>query len=319
LLSLLQNEPMAPVGIEISRNVIVGEQRWDAIEGKARPYLAMTDNLLGVGASVLSAARGPGQQIPRLDASAGNKIGFKPIPYEQIGLYRSPERAQWPVSHPVALRERAVPGSDLVPHPAAAVPVEVRRVASAPRVDGRTTAADGRDEYANTTTVRLGETPGREPLRTPAATARVGHDGRRLYVAVTVPLAQLEKLQKNGAWGAADGVEVALRLDSAKPGPIYILQGFPDGRLLTSPDGGAPPAASAALRTASAFAATVGGDSWTSEFAIDLAAAGIAAKPGTTLGFNIGARRNETDDWMAWTGTGSANWQLSGAGRIVLR
>jgi hypothetical protein len=139
---------MAPVGIVVTRNVIVGEQRWDDIEGKARPYLAMTDNLLGVGASVLSATRGPGQQIPRLDASAGNKIGFKPIPYEQIGLYRSPERAQWPVSHPVALRERAVPGSDLVPHPAAAVPVEVRRVASAPRVDGRTTAANGRDEYA---------------------------------------------------------------------------------------------------------------------------------------------------------------------------
>jgi hypothetical protein len=114
-------------------------------------------------------------------------------------------------------------------------------------------------------------------------------------------------------------VEVALRLDGAKPaGPIYILQGFPDGRLLTSPDGGAPQAISAALRAASAFAATVGADAWTGEFAIDLAAAGIAAKLGTTLGFNIGARRNETDDWMAWTGTGSANWQLSGAGRIVL-
>jgi hypothetical protein len=149
--------------------------------------------------------------------------------------------------------------------------------------------------------------------------ARLGHDGCRLYVAVTIPLAQPARLNKDGAWGVADGVEVALRLDGTKPGPIFILQGFPDGRLMISGEGGAPQAASAALHRASVFAARVSNDSWTGEFSIDLAAAGIGAKPGTTLGFNVGARRNETDDWMAWTGTGSANWQLAGAGRIVLR
>ena len=187
---------------------------------------------------------------------------------------------------------------------------------SALPVDGRVADA----EYPAAATLRLDETPGREKIRTPSATARLGHDGRRrLYVAITVPLSQAEKLQKEGAWGAADGVEVAFRLHGAEPGPIHILQGFPDGRLAASTDGGAPRAAADALRGASRFAAQVGSDSWTGEFAIDLPSAGIPVKSGTTLCFNVGARRNETDDWMAWTGTGASNWQLAGAGRIVLR
>ena len=37
----------------------------------------------------------PAQGLARLWA-----IGFKPIPLEQIGLYKDPLRASWPVVHP---------------------------------------------------------------------------------------------------------------------------------------------------------------------------------------------------------------------------
>ncbi len=311
LLTLLENEPMAPVGNEVTRNVIVGE-RWNDIEDKAKPYVAMTGNLLGVDSTVL--VQKAAGEIPRVNAATAKKIGFKPISYAQIGVYASADRALWSVRHPVTVRDWAAPGSDVAPHPAALTPLEVSRVLSPPVADGQ--VAEG--EYSSRA-IRLEETPGREKIRTPAAMARLGHDNRRLYVAITIPLSQVAKLQQKGGWGASDGVEVALRLDGARPGPIFILQGFPDGRLTASLEGGASQAATDKLRDASAFAATVEGDSWTAEFAIDLASAGISAKPGTMLGFNIGARRTETDDWIAWTGTGSANWKLAGAGRIVLR
>jgi Acyl-CoA dehydrogenases len=105
LLTLLEQEPMAPFGIRVARNVFVGE-RWDDIEGKAKPYIAMTDNLLGVDAGVL-AAGDLAARPPRLKSDAAQKIGFEPLPYDRIGLYASPERARWPVPHPVKARTAA--------------------------------------------------------------------------------------------------------------------------------------------------------------------------------------------------------------------
>jgi hypothetical protein len=85
LRTLLENEPMAPVGNVVAGNVIVGEN-WDDIEGKAKPYVKMTDNLLGADAGVL--LTGPG--IPRLRPTAPKPNGFGPIPYGRIGLYADP-------------------------------------------------------------------------------------------------------------------------------------------------------------------------------------------------------------------------------------
>lgn len=99
--------------------------------------------------------------------------------------------------------------------------------------------------------------------------------------------------------------------------PIFILQGFPDGRSQASDDAGAPKTLSAKLLKAVTFAARTGAHSWTAEWSVPLKAAGIAVQPGLTLGFNLGARRMETDDWLVWAGTGHENWRLDGAGRLV--
>jgi hypothetical protein len=97
------------------------------------------------------------------------------------------------------------------------------------------------------------------------------------------------------------------------------LQGFPDGRHITSLDAGAPAAVATTLLQASRYAAGMYDNAWVGEWSIPLQALGITkVQPGVTLGFNLGARRLETNDWLVWTGTTRENWRLDGAGRIVL-
>lgn len=93
LVSILDDQPMAPKGDLIARNIFVGG-RWDNIESQAKPFLKLQDNLIG-------------QDPHFVDRQAGNfqlkadspayRIGFQRIPLEKIGLYESPERATWPV------------------------------------------------------------------------------------------------------------------------------------------------------------------------------------------------------------------------------
>jgi hypothetical protein len=98
-----------------------------------------------------------------------------------------------------------------------------------------------------------------------------------------------------------------------------VLQGFADGRHITSLNAGAPATLANTLNQATRYAARVYDQSWVGEWSIPLHALGIKnIRPGTTLGFNLGARRVETNDWLVWAGTTRENWRLDGAGRITL-
>lgn len=81
--SILDDEPKAPKGNVIARNISVGG-RWDEIEKKARPYLIFESNLLGQDPGFVNAAGGDYRL--RSDSPAF-KLGFKPIPMERIGLF----------------------------------------------------------------------------------------------------------------------------------------------------------------------------------------------------------------------------------------
>jgi hypothetical protein len=100
--------------------------------------------------------------------------------------------------------------------------------------------------------------------------------------------------------------------------PTLVLQGFADGRSIFSVDAGAPKELAAKVHAATRYAAKISPQSWTAEWSVPLQTAGIPFQPGLTLGFNLGARRLETNDWLVWAGTTRENWQLNGAGRIVL-
>jgi hypothetical protein len=95
--NILDQDPWAPRGNVVSRNVFVGG-RWDDIESKARPLIRFQDNLVNAGADVLD----PSRKNPRLGPdSPASKVGFQRIPVESIGLYDGGDRASWPVKHAV--------------------------------------------------------------------------------------------------------------------------------------------------------------------------------------------------------------------------
>ncbi len=91
LVNILEDEPAAPKGNIIRRNICVGG-RWMDIEEKAKPYVLIEDNLIDAAPQVLfmNAEKGDYRLKPN---SPAVKIGFKPIPLERIGLYRNEWRA----------------------------------------------------------------------------------------------------------------------------------------------------------------------------------------------------------------------------------
>lgn len=97
LVNILEDEPMAPKGNVVARNICVGG-RWGDIEDRARPYVEFQNNLIGQDPHFADAAKGDF----RLEASSPAwKLGFRPIPIGKIGVYRSRDRATWPVTSKV--------------------------------------------------------------------------------------------------------------------------------------------------------------------------------------------------------------------------
>jgi len=97
LASILEDEPGAPKGNLIARNICQG-QTWDDVEEAARPYLAFQDNFIADDVGLADAAAMDFRL--RADSPAW-RIGFEPIPLERIGLYPDELRASWPVTHNV--------------------------------------------------------------------------------------------------------------------------------------------------------------------------------------------------------------------------
>jgi Right handed beta helix region len=93
LVNILEDEPLAPKGNVVGRN-ICWNGRWGSTEEKALPYVVFKDNLLDTDPQFRDA---PTFEL-RNDSPAF-KLGFQRIPYDKIGLYPSEDRASWPVAH----------------------------------------------------------------------------------------------------------------------------------------------------------------------------------------------------------------------------
>ena len=94
---ILDHDPASPTGSLIAHNVCQGG-KWGEIEKKAQPFVTLQDNLLDADPRFMNAAKLDFQL--RSDSPAF-KLGFKRFPIEKIGLYRSADRASWPVKHTV--------------------------------------------------------------------------------------------------------------------------------------------------------------------------------------------------------------------------
>lgn len=225
---------------------------------------------------------------------------------DNLGLQNVPAGSDWErPPEPEPLRE-----VQRLPVPP---PFTVRRVERAPRIDGRIEA----DEWP-AETISLLHSPSRERQASPG-TARLAHDGQTLYVAVTIPLRNPDALKIGNEWRTHDGVEVCLvDPQGAAPTFSYVSQGFAGGAQQAVTDGGADETATRRFGEAIRYAATVGENSWTGEWAIPFAAADITPTSGLRLPFNLCAYRSESNQWMLWVGTMGAAWRLPEAGTIVL-
>jgi hypothetical protein len=182
-------------------------------------------------------------------------------------------------------------------------------------VDGAISA----DEYPGAP-ARVAETPGREILKDRPGSVRVAYDDTCLYVAIRVLAKAPYKVSNPPVWGQDDGLEVCLRTqDGKKHGPTFVLHGFPNGTFESVTDAATPKTKVEALGKGTRYATRQGQTEWTAEWAIPLAAIGAKAKPGQTLGFNVGIHRLETADWLIWAGALSQTWLLDNAGTVQLK
>jgi len=93
LLGILEDEPLAPKGNVMARNVCWGGP-WGWTEPKAVPYVKFEDNLVGIDPRF---AGKPPADFRLAPDSPALKLGFRPIPLDKIGVYPSDDRASWPV------------------------------------------------------------------------------------------------------------------------------------------------------------------------------------------------------------------------------
>ncbi|MDD5522086.1 MAG: hypothetical protein PHI84_14805 [Kiritimatiellae bacterium] len=163
------------------------------------------------------------------------------------------------------------------------------------------------------------QTPERSAIQGQAARARAFHDCKTLYVTITVPFKAGTALSKGEGWGQNDGAEVCLRdASGAKPGSTFIIHGYASGKHECTTEGGAASDKVEKLDKAVKFAARAGKQSWTGEWAIPLDAIDISYKPGLSLGFNVGAWRSESGEWIVWRGAQGPTYDLDNGGKLIL-
>lgn len=92
LVNILEDEPAAPKGNLIARNICWGG-RWLSIEKKAEPFVKFENNLLDKDPLFVDAAR---MNFQLRENSPAFQLGFKRIPMEKIGLYKDKWRALLP-------------------------------------------------------------------------------------------------------------------------------------------------------------------------------------------------------------------------------
>jgi hypothetical protein len=95
LLNILEDEPLAPKGNVMARNVC-WDGKWGWTEPKAMPLVKFADNLIDADPRFVGK---PPANFRLAEDSPALKLGFRQIPFEKIGVYASADRASWPVVH----------------------------------------------------------------------------------------------------------------------------------------------------------------------------------------------------------------------------
>lgn len=325
LLTLLDDDRMAPKYDVIARNICVGG-RWGDFEAKAKPGITFTDNLLDqdplfVGAARIKAGDPLATDFALKPASPALKLGFRPLPLAQMGLYKSNDRASWPVKS-VIRKSDAVPPA--VAAAAAAVQrgplptLKITRLAAPVAIDGTFDAAQwGGPAKA----IKIEQALDGSKVKF-ASTAWIAHDGQALLIAVDNQVDPTQKLMTQDQWGQNDAVEIAVRNAAAGAAtPILVLRGYPNGIFHSDDEAGATPAqAKQAAQGVEYKARVIGPGRWITEWRIPFASLGLDVAKQPKFAFNLTARKTGAGDtWVQWQGTrDKATWQADVAGYLEI-
>jgi len=241
------------------------------------------------------------------------KLGFVPFRVPVIGPGSTDPRSSVRLSRLYSLRPLA--GADGAP---AKRPLLRARPRGGKKIVIDGVVADG--EWDLGAKVPLRESSSGKVPDGLASSLCVQYDAENLYVLLITPVKDPKNLRAKGAvWGADDGAEICLQgASDKKRGPVFVVQGFASGAVKSVTVGGAPEEAARRLGRSVAYAARVEPRRWVAEWKIPLAPCGVKATANGRLRFNIGVRRAYERLWVSWVYTGGANWELRGAGDLML-
>ena len=341
LASMLDDEPTLPKGNILRGNIFWRGDRqdlrrtgwdrppeskswknawWHHIQRSAYDLLTIENNLVDVDPKFVAEQAGDFQL--REDSPAW-QMGFRRIPFREIGLYNDGNRASWPVTHEVTPLPPPVKRTTRKPVKKTArtglAPVFVVARATAPvTIDGDLAPA----EWAGCNpkdAIQIDKSLYHEPV-TLKSLAWIVHDGRCLYVGIRNDVDPSKPLTTTRKWARNDAVEIALRNPhGGRNAPILVLRGYPNGRFESSGEARAPAQVVEAAGKAVTFAAKVVDPAhWTAEYCIPLDLVGVNATPGVMIECNISVRKTADISWSMWQGTGGMTWDTGKAGILKL-
>ena len=313
LINILNEDPGAPRGNIVTRNICVGG-KWDGIEGKARPLIKFESNLLDQDPLFVDAAR---LNFQLKDGSPAFALGFQRLPLQQMGLYQDDRRASWPVATAIRPAQTPPPAAARAQQRGPAPVYRVERVRLPIVVDGQLPGSEWPIDVAGRTMTLAQETDGGKVMR--PSQAWLAYDDQALYVAIDNSVKAGTTPSGGSSWGSDDAVEIAIRNPAVKGAPILVLRGYPNGKWESSDEPGTPAVAVKQAAQGVKYAATAPGPGqWLAEWRLPWASLGIDPSRHTRLEFNLTARKIADEEWVEWRGTGACTWEVGSAGLLEL-
>jgi len=326
LADMLDQDPVAaPWRCRIVRNIAVGGRLLVIAKGVKPEWVTIENNWdeaeKGDPGFV---SLGPRDYRLKPDAPV-LKLGFKPIPFEKIGLIGDETRASWPVHaepppkgwKPGWLHQREQ--EEKMP---TGLPVfEVKRATGKIVIDGvvaaeEWTPTDGpAHDLAN-----LDSAVNRRKVNYPSR-AWMEVDDDHLYVAFVNAIDPTKGVTRGQLWGQVDAVEVALaEVSGTDVGDIMVLRGYTNGHFESSGEAGASKHVVTRVAQDAEYAAKADEPGqWSAEWKIPFASLGIEPRErNPRLLLNLSVRKMAGKRWITWTEKRCTTWDVRKGGVLWL-
>jgi len=315
LVNILHDDPGTPKRNVVERNVSVRGKFLD-IEAIGAPYQIVKDNLADADPLFRDVAKGDYRLRPGAPALPA---GFQPLPIQKMGLYEFPDRASWPVRHPIRPVSPPEPAAVARKPRKGPLPViMVPRAKGPAQLTGSLNPAEwGGLDLTHSIPIARGV---EDEATGPPSHAWLRWDESGLFIAIDNEVDPNATLHRGDTWGQDDAVEVALRAAGAPAtAPVYLYRGFPSGHFLVSTEAGLSAAEAKRATAGVEYAAQVVNQvRWTAEWRIPWSSIGVQPKVGTRLAFNLTVHKSASSAWIMWRGTGGNSFLVEQTGFLQL-